>query len=424
MVAETPIHVAESGHGCSGIYRIFSAGFDKWGIATQMESVTINIEPALSFLGVLNLVGATQGLLLGLALLSTKGENKTANRLLAALTFTISIIVSGAVLLTSNYFFVYPHLSRIHHPFVFLAGPLLLLYIRELTSPGTRFERKDFLHFIPFALCLMYLLPYYFQGSKGKLGVLSSEYLQESLGHWYYIRSSLFIIQFLIYLVLIVITINQYSRKVKRRELVRDEAVLSELRFFVIASSVLWVGAVLRYAIDPTGRTNLLVPLGASVLIYGMGYLKMRRPKPLTSEVQSEEERLSTKKYEKSTLTRERAERYLNKLLLFMKERKPFTDGDLSLQKLAGGLSIPPHHLSQIVNERLGQTFSDFINSYRVEEAKRRLLDPAFKHLSLLGIAVDVGFNSKSSFNSVFKKHTNMTPSEFRNGRIGHNGDR
>lgn len=391
-----------------------------------MDSVTVSIHADLTFLGILNLVGATQGLLLALVLLSSKGGNKAANRLLAALTLTISIIVSSAVVLTSNYVFGYPHLSRIHHPFVFLAGPLLFLYIRELTSDGTSFERKDFLHFIPFALCLIYLLPFYLQSGYSKLTVLYSEYVQESLGQWYYIRSALLIMQFLLYLVFIIITIKQYSRRVKRGELPRDESVLSELRFFVIASSVLWAGAVLRYAFDQTARTNLLVPLGASVVIYGMGYLKMRRPKLLTGEVRGEvaEGRapLSTKKYEKSTLTRERSERYLNKLLKCMKEKKPFTDGDLSLQKLAGGLSISPNHLSQVINERLGQTFSDFINSYRVEEAKRRLLDPAFKHLSLLGIAVDVGFNSKSSFNSVFKKHTNMTPSEFRNGLNGSNG--
>jgi AraC-like DNA-binding protein len=393
-----------------------------------MDNVTtININPALSFLGIVNLVGATQGLLLAAALLSSKDGNKTANYLLAALTITISIIVAGAVLLTSNYVFVYPQLSRIHHPFVFAAGPLLFLYIRGLASEGKRFERKDFLHFIPFALCVIYLLPYYIQSSKGKLDVVASEYLESSFGQWYYVRSSFFIVQFLVYLVLIVLAIIQYSRRVKKRELPRDETTLSELRFFVIASTVLWVGAVLRYALDSTARTNLLVPLGASVVIYGMGYLKMRRPTPLPAqgpdEVANEEEPLSTKKYEKSTLTGERAERYLSRLLQCMKEKKPFTDGDLSLQKLAQGLSISPHHLSQIINEQLGQSFSDFINSYRVEEAKRRLQDPAFKHLSLLGIAIDVGFNSKSSFNSVFKKHTNLTPSEFRNGLNGSNGD-
>ena len=377
-----------------------------------MDGTTINIEPALSFLGILNLLGAAQGLLLALALLNSKDGSKTANRLLAALTLTISIIVSGAVLLSSNYVFVYPHLSRIHHPFVFLAGPLLYLYLRELVSDGKRFERKDFLHFGPFAVFLIYLLPFYLQSRKSKLDLISSEYIEPSLGQWYYVRSSIFIVQFLVYLVLIVLTIIHFSRRAKKLESQQYRATLWELRFFVIASGVLWFGAVLRYALDPTARTNLLIPLGASALIYGMGYMKMTRPKALEVEV----ERDSAKKYEKSTLTPERAERYVNKLVQCMKEKKPFTDGDLNLQSLAATLSIPPHHLSQIINERLGQTFADFINSYRVEEAKQRLLDPAFKHLSLLGIAIEVGFNSKSSFNSVFKKHTNMTPSEFRNG--------
>ena len=381
-----------------------------------MDSTTITIEPALSFLAILNLLGAAQGLLLAIALLNSKDDNTTANRLLAALTITISIIVSGAVLLSSKYVFVYPHLSRIHHPFVFLAGPLLYLYLRELISNGRSFERRDFLHFVPFAVFVIYLLPYYLQSRKGKLNVLSSEYLEPSLGQWYYVRSSIFIIQFLVYLVLIVLTIIHFSRRARKPESQLDRATLSELRFFVISSVVLWIGAVLRYAIDSTGRTNLLIPLGASAVVYGMGYLKMIRPKP--GFVSGEGERPSAKKYEKSTLTPERAEKYVNKLVHCMQEKKPFTDGDLNLQSLAATLSIPPHHLSQIINERLGQTFADFINSYRVEEAKQRLLDPAFSHLSLLGIAIEVGFNSKSSFNSVFKKHTNMTPSEFRNGRL------
>jgi len=374
-----------------------------------MGSTDITITPALSFLAVLNLLGAAQGVLLALALLTTKGGDQVANRLLAALTLTISIVVSGAVLLTSNYVFVFPHLSRVHQPFVFLAGPLLFLYIRELISREKRFEKKDFLHFIPFAVCLIYLLPYYFQSRTEKIKTLSLEYIQESFGQWYYIRSALFITQALVYLILIVLIIIRYSRKAKERDSARDRAVLFEVRFFVIATAVLWCAVVLRYALET--MPNLLVPLGASLLIYAMGYLKMRRPELQTSR----RDELSVKKYEKSRLTPERSERYLDKLLNFMKQEKPFTDGDLTIQKLAEKLSVPTHHLSQTINERLGQTFSDFINSYRVEEAKRKLLDPALKHLSILGIAEEVGFNSKSSFNSVFKKHTNMTPSEFRN---------
>jgi AraC-like DNA-binding protein len=384
-----------------------------------MQSTDITIGPNVGFLAVLNLLGAAQGVLLALALLTTKDDNKTANRLLAALTLTISIVVSGAVLLTSNYVFAFPHLSRIHQPFVFLAAPLLFLYIRELTAPEKRFAKKDFLHFIPFVACLIYLLPYFLQSRTEKIRVLSLEYIQESFGQWYYIRSALFIVQALVYLILIVLIIVKYSRKAKERNSARDRAVLFEVRFFVIATTVLWVGAILRYVTNLSG-TNLLVPLGASLLIYAMGYLKMRRPEPQTSA----KDELSVKKYEKSTLTPERSERYLDKLLNLMEKEKPFTDGDLTIQKLAEKLSIPAPHLSQTINERLGQTFSDFINSYRVEAAKRKLLDPALKHLSLLGIAEEVGFNSKSSFNSVFKKYTNMTPSEFRNAINGSVGER
>jgi AraC-like DNA-binding protein len=97
-----------------------------------------------------------------------------------------------------------------------------------------------------------------------------------------------------------------------------------------------------------------------------------------------------------------------------MEPEKIYTDGDLTIQKLAAKLSIPVQHLSQVVNEQLNQNILDFINKHRVEEAKRRLLDPASKHLSILAIAEDVGFNSKSAFNAVFKKHTKTTPSEFR----------
>ena len=377
-----------------------------------MQSTDITIGPNIGFLAVLNLLGAAQGVLLALALLTMQG-NKTANRLLAALTLTISIVVSGAVLLTSNYVFAFPHLSRLHQPFVFLAAPLLFLYLRELTARERTFQRKDFLHFIPFVLCLIYLLPYYLKSSAAKIQILVSEYVKADFGQWYYVRSAVLITQVLVYLVLIVINIVQYSRDVKQRKSPRDKAVLFEVRFFVVASVLLWCAVVLRYAIETV--PNLLVPLGASLLIYAMGYLKMRRP-----EVENNgTDESAVRKYEKSRLTPERSTRYLDKLLNFMKQEKPFTDGDLTIQKLAEKLSIPAHHLSQTINERLGQTFSDFINSYRVEEAKKKLLDPALKHLSVLGIAIEVGFNSKSSFNSVFKKHTNMTPSEFRNASNG-----
>ena len=367
------------------------------------------MRPSLNLLAVLNLFGAAQGLLLTLALLTVKRGNRLANKLLAGLTLSIAITVTGSVLLTTNYFFVYPHLSRVHHPFVFLAGPFLFLYIRTITAGNSRLKKKDLLHFVPSLFVLAYLLPYYFQSRDDKVKFLVAEFYQDSLGQWYYIRSSIFIVQFLVYLILVVAILVRY-KKSKAIAAPDQQNVRFKVRFFATASIILWLGALLRLIMDRSATSNLLVPLGASIVVYAMGYLEMSKPE-IASNLAGQP---PAKKYEKSTLTAEREERYRNRLLQYMKDEKPFRDGELTVQKLADQLSIPSYYLSQTINGRMGQTFSDFINSYRVEEAKERLLDPSFEHLSILGIAIDVGFNSKSSFNAVFKKHTDMTPSEFR----------
>ncbi|HJR06058.1 MAG TPA: helix-turn-helix domain-containing protein [Pyrinomonadaceae bacterium] len=391
------------------------------------------MEASLSLLAVLNLLGSAQALLLALALLGIRRDDGAANRVLAALVVAMAVVIFGAVMRTTHYEFVFPHLSRIHDPFVFLASPLLFLYLRTLVRRESALKRTDYLHFLPFAACVVYLLPYYLRSSQYKLDYMLAEYYAPTLGPWYYIRSALLLAQGAIYLTLVAALLIRYSRalKLKGEALTAYErAVLFQVRFMLGGFLVLFVGGLMRYTLDQTARTNLLVPLGASALIYALGYLGLRRPEVLTGFKETSplaEARganadatgdAPAKKYEKSTLTPERAERYLKRLLTHMETEKPYVDGELTLPKLAERLSIPAQHLSQTINERLQQNFFDFVNTYRVEEAKRRLLDPAKQHYSVLAIAEEVGFNSKSSFNAVFKKHVQMTPSEFRKAKM------
>ena len=395
------------------------------------------MEASLSLLAVLNLLGSAQALLLALALLGMRRDDGVANRVLAALVLVMAIIIFGAVMRTTHYEFVFPHLSRIHDPFVFLASPLLFLYLRALVRRERRLARTDYLHFLPFAACVAYLLPYYLRSSQYKLDYMWAEFYHPSLGYWYYVRSALLLIQGAIYLSLVAALLLRYSRELRAKGealTAHERAVLFQMRFMLGGFFLLFVGGLLRYTLDQTARTNLLVPLAASALIYVLGYLGLRRPEVLTGVKEETSDVLAAmtearranadangdppaKKYEKSTLTPERAERYLTRLLNHMETEKPYVDGELTLPKLAERLSIPPQHLSQTINERLQQNFFDFVNTYRVEEAKRRLLDPAKQHYSVLAIAEEVGFNSKSAFNSVFKKHVRMTPSEFRKTR-------
>ena len=97
-----------------------------------------------------------------------------------------------------------------------------------------------------------------------------------------------------------------------------------------------------------------------------------------------------------------------------METETPFTDPSLSLRSLSEKTGIPIRYLSEILNQRLNQSFSDFVNQYRVEEVKRKLQDGEDAKYTVLSIAYEAGFNSKSAFNAAFKKHMRMTPSQYR----------
>jgi AraC-like DNA-binding protein len=122
---------------------------------------------------------------------------------------------------------------------------------------------------------------------------------------------------------------------------------------------------------------------------------------------------VSVRKYEKSGLVKEEAELDIGRIDRFMKRDKPFLDAAISLPRLAELLGMPRNRLSQLLNEFMEQNFYDFLNEYRVEEAKR-LLSGASEADGILDIAFDAGFNSKATFNSAFKRSTGMTPTEYR----------
>jgi AraC-like DNA-binding protein len=161
---------------------------------------------------------------------------------------------------------------------------------------------------------------------------------------------------------------------------------------------------------------NDIIALSVTICIYTAGYMGLRQPEIFTGDTSIS----PTNKYEKSSLTPEQSEKYLKNLLQFMESEKPYLKNELSLRDLAELTAISVNHLSQIINEQLQQNFFDFINRYRIEEAAKRLSDQRFQHFSILGIAENVGFNSKSVFNTAFKKYKKTTPSYFRNQNIKH----
>ncbi|MDT4895889.1 MAG: hypothetical protein QOH25_966 [Acidobacteriota bacterium] len=378
------------------------------------------MESSLNLQAILTILGAAQAVLFAGALLGTKRGNLHANRVLAALLLSVSVLLTWGVLSHTRYMLRVPHLAQLHVPFQFLIGPLVFFYVRALMENHNGLGRRDLWHFVSSLICLVYLTPFYFQSSEYKLNYLLAAY--RSYPTEWHVRTILLMAQALAYLVIIIATIPKLRvRKKDARAANIDPSDLFWARTWVGIFTVIWLAGVFRYAFDYSVQTNLIVPLFFSAFIYVAVYQRLRRPE-LPDNIEGGVEPAASapadmtaiKKYEKSTLTKDRADRYVRRLVETMEKEKLYLDSELTLQKLAQRLSIHPHHLSQIINERLNQNFFDFINSYRVEEAKKRLIDPSEKHFSIIAIAGEVGFNSKSAFNSVFKKYVNMTPSEWR----------
>jgi AraC-like DNA-binding protein len=136
---------------------------------------------------------------------------------------------------------------------------------------------------------------------------------------------------------------------------------------------------------------------------------------PAPAATDTEEMGAAKRKYAKSGLSEAEAARIHAELKKLMATRKLYTEPELTLSDLSTHLDIPPNYLSQILNEREGKNFYDYINTLRIEEFKRLVSLPENKKFTILSLAFECGFNSKSSFNRYFKKVTGLPPSEYMN---------
>ena len=135
--------------------------------------------------------------------------------------------------------------------------------------------------------------------------------------------------------------------------------------------------------------------------------------KAITYPEKREQSYLSVKKYSKSTFPSEQAETYIQQLNALMEEQRLWLNPTLNLSDLAEAMEVRVHTLSQLLNEYMGKNFYDYVNSFRLDHFLNLYKQPAYKHFKLLSLAYECGFNSKTTFNTFFRKTLNMTPSEY-----------
>lgn len=303
-----------------------------------------------------------------------------------------------------------------------LHGPFLYLYVSSLTLNKKHINRKKLWHFAPFIGFILYLLiasrfPTYSEGIR--VDHVSDNVAKPPL-------------LFLFFLILTALSgpiyfLLAYEKLKKSKESslnfsakdVNIEWLEKLIPIFGIVWTILIVIAVIHHVFHlftmDFCTNGLFLALSAFVIL--VGYYGLKQKKVFVAppvEAVPEANKKPEVKYATTQMEGEELQQCCNMVGQYMIKEKPYLDSDLTLPKLAEGLNVSTHHLSQVINEVHDKNFFNFINKYRVEEVKRKIQDPKFKNYTLLGIAYESGFNSKSAFNRAFRNFTGTTPSKYR----------
>jgi AraC-like DNA-binding protein len=218
--------------------------------------------------------------------------------------------------------------------------------------------------------------------------------------------------QFLVYNIFSLRVISEYREKLKLQVSSTHRIFLSWLKFVIVGFMAAWIVnliiGILFFLRVPFTFDPGAISFGVFLIFFNVMFFKGWTQSDLFSGIEE------SKKYTSSSLSQAEADRFLESLYTFVERERPYLDPELSLKKLADSISIPVRHLSQLINENIGSNFYDFINGYRIEMAKKQLIISA-KEKTVSEILYESGFNTKSSFNTAFKKETGLTPTEFRN---------
>lgn len=368
----------------------------------------------MDIIATVTLLGIVQGIFVGTLLLFGKGSNRRANRFLGALFISYSISILHFFLDRSGLYPQFPHLLRVGLPVLFLFGPLFYFYVKILTDRTILLRPRDLLHGIPFVLFVLLMMPGYLAGREEKMREIlrTRDYL---VAPEFLLIATLQVIHVFAYMIAVLKVLSRYNMSIRNTKSSLERINLRWLRmgttlYLVVFGFIQVMTALQAFGVPTMRLYNDSIPLIVTSIIFGLAYLGLRQP-----EIYSPAEEIAAgRKYEKSSLTPETAREHAGRLQAHMKAEKPYLDSELTLPMLADRLGIPAYQLSQVINESLGTTFFDFINGHRVEEAKRLLQDPSRSAYTVLAIASEAGFNSKSAFNATFKKIVGRTPSQFR----------
>ena len=363
------------------------------------------------FISILIFTGFIQGIFIGTIHLIKGGTNRKANKYLGWLLIISSITILHFLFFRAGIYKAYPHAHKIFYPLLFLIGPFFYLYVKQLIKPKENISLKSFLHFIPSLVVLILLVPYYIQSANNKLELINN-YENNKFLPLDFILGTGQIIQLIIYLILSKISVTKYYKSLKEQHSSTVGINLFLINYVIWGMASIFVLIFISSMLQSVGLLlfsdfNIYTPIFFTVIIYVMGYILLGKSQ--TAEIDD-----NIVKYKGSKLTEKEAEKYLNCLTKYMREKKPYLKNDLTILDLAELTNIPPRYLSQIINTKLSLNFYEFVNKYRIEECIKLFKEESAENYTILALALESGFQSKTAFNTAFKKFTGKTPSALR----------
>jgi len=380
-----------------------------------------------TFISVFDLIiflGVFQGIFISWFFIRSGRMDVKPNFYQGLLLLSLTMAMLEELLNNTGYIVKVLPISNFAEPFNFAFGPLAFLYIRSLLHPDSK--GKIWPHFLLFAFWILYMVPYFIQSPELKY----NSYLDTKHPDWIFLEvvmrfpddplgirnyvNHLTAIHFSAYVFAMFHLLIKRMRELNERLFSLKDPKLRLARnvgiHFIII--ILIFGFAKLYFGRDIG--DYLISTYLSFMIFSTSWMVVKNS-AFFGQPQFFLQFPGTK-YEKSSLTVQEKSAIHRKILEEMEENRYFAGNLASLSDLAHTIKESSHHVSQVINEVMGKGFFELLAWYRVEEAKRIILNDPEAKLTIEDIAEQVGYNSKSSFNTVFKKQTGQTPSEFRRG--------
>jgi AraC-like DNA-binding protein len=360
------------------------------------------------------IVSIAQGFFLISLIALRRSANPMASGLMSAMLFIMILTNFGYLVVRTDLNHYIPQFFAIPFGMILLYGPLIYLYSRSVLDNEFRWKRKYWLHFLPYLLQLALNFPIFLAGRQSWLW-FNQTFLAGELPIYYRekITFALQDIHLFIYLLITWRWIRSAALDLVNTRFVVSATTritwIKQLSFcfflFLITVSSLYILILIQGHYIPV--TNYVYTMIMSAVIYFIAYKLVLNPALISPDFE--------KKYKSyMPFIGADGDKYISRLESLMAENKIFTNPELKLAELSKEVGLPAHQVSKLINEKMGKSFTDYINELRVAEFIKRMNDRKYASYSIFGIALDVGFNSKSSFNTAFKKITGKSPSAYK----------